>query len=338
MSAATIWSKGTDLRNKDGIYCWPHPNIECADEDRKYYISVTTTLNLINGDMKFAENWFFAEYIKEIALAAKEKQLIKIWHKGEAEMIEVRPIDVLLSSLDEAFWGKNAAMHWMKSAGGREMQRRSLRGAIVHDAIEEWALQERRIGESDLYDYTLSLIKAPRTGYDEGLTIAPEFCMEFVREAIKWCDEHIDEVHMCEACLMHDDDGWAGTGDLVCTLRGYPGISKGEPILVDAKNSKAPQKSHRLQLATYRKAQWIGIKNTAMRVPFEAPERVFNLYIQPEGCSLKEWFDLEDAYAAFLHLCMVFHDIEGKHSPFTLRAPKLLHPTSAQLKLITGDE
>lgn len=307
------WSKGTDLRNKDGLYCWPHMFYDSAD--REYFPSVTHVLDLIPGEMKFAEFWFIAEYVDHCVTQARAKLPVLCYDPETKESVERPAISVLQDK------------HWMKFAGCREMTRRANRGTVIHDAIEDWALAGMRIESADIDAYTFQLIQA------NGFALPADYCSAYVRSALNWCNEHVVEILMSEAPVFNRTMNYAGTLDLVCRLRGFDGVSEDETWLVDAKGSKGPQPTHPIQNACYANAEFVGIKGTNQMVPFDKPSRFANLYIQEEKATLREWKKEPAAFHAFQHLRMVWQYLIGKDLPVTVKAPKVKTPTSAQLAI-----
>lgn len=338
----STWQSSTDLLFCDDIYCWPPPSF--ASEKRDYFPRVTAACDLLNGDMKFAEYWWIAEYVKLLSDVATDQtrkpseRTVQVWVKDAAQMFDVKAADVLCNNLDADVFGKNGAMHWIKLAGSREMTRRANRGTVVHDCIEDFALKDMRVDDSDLEDYLAMLIQG------HGFTIQPEFCVEHARQALKWCDNHLGEVFLSECPVFSFTNRHAGTLDLVCTIRNYDTIDPTLKFLVDAKNSKQPSQSHRLQAAAYFYSEKRGVKGTNILLDLPQSDRAANLYIQPEGCVLKEWHNLPNAYKHFLHLLCVWYDLRRKEMPKTVKlvAPKLPKPSSKEmaqlaLTLVEGD-
>lgn len=283
------WKHGTDLRDDaTGIYRWPHPTLAENPEAVTMYPSVTTVLDeFMAGGMRHAEHWFTAEYVNFLAEAARTKTPVPVWvdtdNEDGGETVEVAAIDLLLNKLQPPSWPKNFGMHWIKKAGPREMRKRANRGSILHDALEEWAYG-LRIESNDVTDYTQGLIQA------KGFTLTPDYCDQYVRQLLLWCDRHVADVLMAEAVVMNDTYGYAGTLDTVLKLQGFPELDAIGPVgMVDAKGSKSDQPSHELQGAAYFYAEHIGVPNTAERVPMIELDWMANLYVQPEGVKLRHW-------------------------------------------------
>jgi hypothetical protein len=307
------WSKGTDLRNDKGIYCWPHMVYDSAN--REYFPSVTHVLDLVQGDMKFAEFWFIAEYVDHVVKCAKQKMTVLCWDPETKETIERSAIEVLQDK------------HWMKGAGGREMTRRANRGTVIHDAIEDWALNGMRVDPDDIDAYTFQLIQANE------FAIPADYCSAYVRTALEWCNNHVVEILMSESPVFNRTLNYAGTLDLVCRIKGLDGVTEDETWLIDAKGSKGPQPTHPIQNACYANAEFVGIKGTNQMVPFEKPQRFANLYIQEDKATLREWKKEPEAFKAFQHLRMVWQYLVGKDLPVTVKAPKVKTPTKDQLAI-----
>jgi hypothetical protein len=312
------WSRGTDLRNDKGLYCWPHLVFDA--ETREFFPSVTTILDLANGDMKFAEFWFIAEYVDYVTQCAYAKELVPCFD-SESKEVKERPAREVLQD-----------KHWIKFAGSREMTKRANRGTVVHDAIEDWALNGMRVADDEIEDYTQQLIQF------NGYALHVDYCAGFVKKALEWCNEHIVEIVMSEAPVFSREFNYAGTIDLVAKLRGMVNadgspISEDETWLIDAKNSKAPQPVHPMQSAAYANAETVGIKGTDQMVPFVKPDRFANLYIQEDKATLREWQKEPQAFEAFLHLRMVWQYLIAKDLPVTVKVPKVKTPTSGQMAI-----
>lgn len=312
------WSRGTDLRNDQGLYCWPYKIFEAPK--REYFPSVTHILDLANGDMKFAEFWFIAEYVDYVTTCAETRESVPCYCEETKGVIERKAREVLHDK------------HWIKFAGSREMTKRANRGTVVHDAIEDWALNGMRVAEGDIEDYTQQLIQAN----DFALTV--DYVAPFLRRALTWCNDHIVEVLMSEAPIFNRKYNYAGTLDIVARLRGMveangQPISEKESWQIDAKNSKAPQPTHPMQAAAYANAELVGIKGTDILAPFVKPDRFANLYIQEDKATLREWKREPDAFKAFLHLRMVWQYLGTKDLPVTVKTPKVKTPTPDQMSI-----
>jgi hypothetical protein len=281
--------------------------------EREYFPSVTHVLDLIPGEMKFAEFWFIAEYVDFVTQCAEQRKPVSCWDANAADTIE-RPAREVLKD-----------KHWIKFAGSREMTRRANRGTVIHDAIEDWALHGYRVAIEDLEDYVATLIQA------NGFALPADYCTGFVRTALAWCDEHIAEIHMSEAPVFNRTFNYAGTLDLVATLKNFG--NPGEKWLIDAKGSKGPQPTHPIQNACYANAEFVGIKGTDQMVPFEKPDRFANLYIQEDKATLREWTKEPEAFHAFQHLRMVWQYLKAKDLPVTVKAPKTSAVTPDQLTI-----
>ncbi len=329
---AVPWKSGTDLRDKSGVYRWPQA---IFPGEANYYPSVTTILDQVGGGMRFAEHWFHAEYGRDVALAAQRREKVSVWlEKGEepGAMVEVSPVKLLTNTLPEEVYGKNFGLHWMKSAGPREMTRRANRGSIVHDAIEDRAYGQT-FADDEVEEWAATLISA------RGYAMTAEYVAPYIRSALKWFGDHVEEVEMAEALLMNDRYVYAGTGDLVVTLRNYPDIPKGAKMLIDLKTSKDPQPTHELQQAAYFFAEYIGIAGSDRREPMPRLHGAANVYVQPEKTTLKYWPRIRHCapskcvpFAGFLHLRAVWQTLEAPGSIMTIKPAKVQVPRSADCK------
>lgn len=332
------WKHGTDLRDDlTGIYRWPHPDLVEDPAQCVAFPSVTTVLDeFTSGGMRHAEHWFTAEYVHELALAAKAQKPVMVWVDTDnvdgGETVEVAAIDILLNRLPDEY-GKNFGKHWIKKAGPREMRKRANRGSILHDALEEWAYGVR-IGSSDVTDYTTHLLQT------KGYTLPTDYCDQYVRQLLLWCDRHIVEVKLAEAVVMSDTYGYAGTLDVVLQLRGYEQL-EGTDGMVDAKGSKSDQPSHELQGAAYFYAEHVGIPGTAERVPMPKLDWMANLYVQEDKVTLRHWprivrcEDPNDCVPmrAFLHARVLWETMYSPEHPKTVKPDKITKVKPEDTKL-----
>ena len=327
--AQPVWTTGTDLRDDaTGIYRFPHPSLVDDPETVKCYPSVTTVLDEFMGSgMRHAEHWFTAEYVKQLAEAAKAKELVNVWLATDnvdgGEVVEVNPLHLMLNTLPAEQYGPNFGMHWIKKAGPREMRKRANRGSILHDALEEWAYGQR-VSSDDVTDYTQGLIQA------KGYTITADYVDQYVRQLLLWCDRSVADVLMAEAVVMNDTYGYAGTLDTVLKLHPglYPELDARGPVgMVDAKGSNSDQPSHELQGAAYFYAEYMGVPNTIERLPMPEMHWMANLYVQPEKCTLRVWDrivrceDPQDCVPmnAFLHARVLWEAMYSDQHPKTVK-------------------
>lgn len=323
------WTSGTDLRDDaTGLYRWPHQSLLEEGQEPKIYPSVTTVLDeFMAGGMRHAEHWFTAEYVNYLATMARDKLPVEVWVDSDnvdgGEVVEVQPIDLLLNRLNELNgFKKNFGMHWIKKAGPREMRRRANRGSILHDALEEWAYGTR-ISSNEVSEYTGMLIQA------KNYRLPIDYCDQYVRQLLLWCDRHVKDVLMAEAMVMNNTYGYAGTLDTVLALHGYPELDAlGPHGMVDAKGSKQDQPSHEMQGAAYFYAEEVGVPGTIETVPMPELHWMANLYIQPDGVKLRHWPRITrcaDPYdcppmRGFLHARVLWEEVYSPEHPKTMRA------------------
>lgn len=270
---------GTDYRNDElGLYSWPHPFYQKPGETVETFFSVSSVLELLESFGRVRERWL-AQHCVHLTELAKAREKFEKWDIEQHKMIEVKPVDML------------ADFDWMVGAGWRELNRYAARGTIVHSAIEEWVLSFAMgkpfpcdyNDDVELYQYVLDTIKFERQKRDGNFFVEPDWCWLYVRSALAWLDKHVRIVHMAEAPCFNRTFGYAGTMDLIVELYNEPGI-----WLIDAKSSASHYDSHRIQLAAYSFAEYVGVRDTLHPMP--AFTRVANLYIQPDSARLREWW------------------------------------------------
>lgn len=360
MSDVADWTHGTDLRDENGYYRIP-PGIALPKgaEALEGYPSVTTILDTIT-DFTYPERWWIASEVFEIARAAVSKQPFPVWHPGREELLEVMAGKILLNELDASF-GTNAGKWWIAKAGGRELKRRGNRGTLIHDAVEDWLLRDMRVPWDDIPDYAVMLAEARE------FALSPEYYVGPVRNAIAFCDRHLDpeRFDLCECAAFNFEYGVAGTIDYIGPLRNTDKllltgaktydenilanaeevrtgivVKDGTKWMLDFKGSKGPKTSHRLQLAGYRKMTHALIRQFKRFEPLPQAERIGNVYVTHDYVHLKEWgaeddaYTLEDSWAAFLHAAMLFFHFqrEALHAPALLRSMSLKPPTREQFE------
>lgn len=324
---------GTDNRNDDGYYTIPEGIPTPEGWEPRALPSVTTVLSLTNEFIE-PERWWTAQEFHELARASKEKRPWMIWHKTHQQMVEVHPGQVMLNMLPDHF-GTNYGLHWMKMAGARELNRRANRGQIVHDAVDDYVLADLRIDMSDLGDYVGSLIE--RRGY----TIKVEYVADQVWTCLAWLDRHLLEPYLCNSMVVNWEYGWAGTIDLVASLRGVRELPEGKPVQLDFKTSKAPYVEHRIQAATYNHAESVVLRKFTGEVavqPYPAVQLLANVYIAEEDVKVYQWGGhddlfgpdqtIEDSYSCFLFLLAAhYHFARGRSmSPTLLPSLALRRP------------
>lgn len=331
----TPWSKGTDLRNEDGFYCWPPKVTLPAGVEPEYFVSVTTVLNMMAADFRFAEHYFAAEYVAEVGqtlvdAVADALRTVTGGLRGGARLNGrdgaaqyVRDIfDSALNAATVGCWDKDAGQmvnrlavevlldrKWMAGAGPRGMTKRANRGQVTHDAVEEWAYEFALGGtplsadDPGLMDWVASRVSA------NNYAVRPEDCIDFVEAALRWLDTNVEQVYLAEAPVFNRTYNYAGTCDLMATLRGHEGV-----WLLDFKTSSnfTPRAAHKIQLCAYRNAEFYGVRNEPELQPMPRADRIGNIYVcmddrkdPPHACRtvLREWQNgLDTAFQSFIKL------------------------------------
>jgi hypothetical protein len=319
------WQRGTDLRD-NGIYTWPQMYFPSGD--RKYYPSVTSILEYTTGNMKYAEQWWTAQYVAELVNAHEKNEPIEIWDRVQKKLVLKPALDVLKDK------------HWIKSAGAREMHRRADRGSILHAAFEDYTRLGLRLKPSEIKDYTRHLIVA------RDIHLHTDYCADRIARLLAWCERHIAETHFSEIVLMNDTFWYAGSGDWCGTLQNLPDhyistsqsairipLPKYPVAFLDLKGSDGPQDSHELQVAgAYNNAEWMGVRGTDQRVPFEQAQFVGNLYATKTGIDLKFWENSAAAFAAFLHFRAAWQWSQAAEAPVPIKPPRVALPKAGRDK------
>jgi len=331
----TPWSKGTDLRNEDGFYCWPPKITLPAGVEPEYFVSVTTVLNMMAADFRFAEHYFAAEYVAEVgqtlvdaifdALRTATDGLggaARIGSKLEASQYVRDIFDSSLNGAKVGCWDKDAGQmiqrlavevlldrKWMAGAGPRGMTRRANRGQVTHDAVEEWAYEFALGGsplsadDPGLMDWCASRVSA------NNYAVRPEDCIDYVEAALRWLDANVEQVYLAEAPVFNRTYNYAGTCDLMATLRGHEGV-----WLLDFKTSSnfTPRAAHKIQLCAYRNAEFYGVRGEPDLQIMPRADRIGNIYVcaddrkdpqHPCRTVLREWQNgLDTAFQSFVKL------------------------------------
>lgn len=337
------YAPGTDARGDDGFYTIPEAIPVPADFERRPLPSVTTIIHQIS-DFSGPDRWWMAEDVHRLAVASKEKRSVKIWNPIAKEMQEVHPGQVLLNQLDFDEWGRNYGLHHMKNGGARELERRGNRGSLIHDAALDFAFRDVRLNRLDLDDYTKTLLEA------RGYALPVEYCRDHVWNLMAWLDKYLDEVYFAEAMIVNWEYGYAGTFDMLCTLRNcgdlHPRIKPKQKNQLDFKGSKTWQPEHRMQAAAYKNSDAVILREyegTDSVHEFIKPDNCINVYVREENVEAMLWGSdadlfsddesLEDSFIAFTHLIGVFHHLQranGIH-PSKIKELCLAPPTSGQL-------
>lgn len=328
-----LWKSGRDLLWRDDIYCWPPPAVVCDPSQRDYFLRVTSACAFADGGMKDAMFWWIAQYVDELTQLATSKSTTEFFHPGEKQWVQVKAIDILANRLPRDF-GTNAGKHWIKSSGYREMRRRGDEGTIIHDAFEDWNLKGLRVKPSDVEDYTQGLINS----HEEMRIPAKGETAKKVRQVHLFCERHVAEVEMAEAPVFHFENRYAGTLDFRGKLKNLDGVDPRHLYQLDAKRSKGEQLSHLLQHSGYFYATHMAVKNTTLLHELRRPDRVANVYFQPDKYIFKAWPHecLEEAYDQLLRLlCVAYYVKRQELLPAELSArltpPKIAKPVSAEI-------
>lgn len=112
-----------------------------------------------------------------------------------------------------------------------------------------------------------------------------------VRSFGRWFEEEKPEFFCVEAPVFSRDHGYAGTQDAIATI-------DGKPLVLDYKISQRTRKNHALQLAAYRNADFIGLRNGDEH---PQPHTVGGavLLIHPDRCKLYPWPCGPEEFKAF---------------------------------------
>ena len=334
------WRKGTDLRNDDGIYAWPHQSALAPGQEQEFFVSATTVLNMMAADFRFAEHRFAADYTAEIfsGFMAKMGQAVAgicdglstgggISSREAAAQFARDHFDNALRTATVDCWDKDSRSMqprliveaimdkgWMSGAGPRGLNKRANRGSIVHDAVEAWVVATQSgyapLDPEDPYlsDWVATAI------FDSKFAIEVDDCIGFVRSALRWLMEHVKVPFLAEAPVFNRTYNYAGTVDLLATLNGHDGL-----WLLDFKSSSSmtPRAQHKIQLAAYKNAQFYGVKDSAGRgtgdlEPLPCADRIANVYVFPDKrkaaagdyrTELREWQSgIETAFQSFVKL------------------------------------
>lgn len=321
------WSSASELKDASKkYYAWPQFHLLREGEEQSFYPSVTEILGASVGFAE-AKQWFMAEGVVRLAQAAGQKESVRVWHKDTQQAIDVKPTDILMNRLPKDLWPSPVAgIHEIKALGAAEMTKRANRGTVVHDAFEEFGYG-LVVEDYEIEEYTRSLIARPRRGYPDGFALETDYCVPFVQSCLSWARENVAEVLMSEAWVFNETYCYAGALDSIVRLKDHDGTWQ-----IDLKNTTAgAQYDHGLQQSAYYYAERVGIKGTRNTVPFERPDHVANLYIEPGKATLREWgvgkdYTLEDLFTAFLHERMAWQYREAGALPVTIKAPKITKP------------
>jgi hypothetical protein len=138
--------------------------------------------------------------------------------------------------------------------------------------------------------------------YAGGAKINPSVFASDVRPLVEafldWVESHKPEWLAMEAGVFNREHNYAGTMDTIMMLHG-------RPVVLDYKSSKDSYPEHALQLAAYRKAQFLGLADGS-EVPMPATEGGIILLVQESGCKALEWECGDAQFEAFLALRRVY--------------------------------
>ena len=133
-------------------------------------------------------------------------------------------------------------------------------GSAVHHAITKYVLA-REAGTVLAWQ-------------DEVKSVQP-----FMQSFHKWFEQEKPEYHFVEGPVFNEALGYAGTSDALVEFRDGT-------FILDYKISPETNKDHALQVAAYRKADFIGIPATGQQVPMPKTNGGKILLVHENGCKL----------------------------------------------------
>lgn len=316
-----IWTKGTQLRDKDGIYRGLGPGAHLR------YPSVTRIIDGLDGmDMIFVHGSYIADYVRELVHLAKEKKPVEIWdcqvdaRTGEKRwyLIEVQAKDALCD--------KKHISH----EGHRRLRKDADRGSVIHELVSQWC-DGSGLEIADLPGWLEMTI------CEEKRSCSVSEVLPYAVSALHWLDKHKPKCIHVDSPVYHDGckgecpDGWglyAGTLDFIGELGG-------RLWLMDFKTSPQSKRAHAMQLAAYRHARWIGLKGSDKRIPMVRVEGVMSVLIQPDKVTPRDWSSTEDWFKAFRHAAKAFQRLDGSMNVQTL-SRFVTHTPKQPLQVVVG--
>ncbi len=313
MSAPTVsmpWTKGTEHRDDaTGIYTFPHPAI--ASPTREHFVSVTTVLDSVCGsELVYVHNWYVAKAASDLLALSREGRKAIRWEEhpdpqtGELtwEQSEVDPILLLQDT------------HYLKNEGFRMMKKAADRGSTAHDLLEMYGLgMPLPEGEAELSEWAEMII------FGSKRSCSVDEVVPYLVSLSDWLQAEQPEVLLCEAPVFNRSFGYAGTLDMVMKWRGRTWTA-------DLKTSKSTRKSHAMQIAAYRNAEFYAVKGTATEAEIPASDGTLILLCQPGGVTPREWENPEGAFEAFVHALMPWYFANSSELPVTIERPKTKMP------------
>lgn len=252
---------GTTLRDEVGMYSWP----PLADVPTKY-MSVTSILSTLNKPG--LNRWH----------AAKEREYLKsrleALRRGEIKGQEI--IKEFCSDKD-----------WTSKAEAYRNERADL-GTMVHHLITRYV-----IGREDgtLLNSNVTAMIVPWGNIPEHLwPVLTPYILSFH----KWYEQEIPSYLFVEGPVFNTEHKYAGTSDALIAFRDGT-------FIVDYKISPKSTRDHSLQLAAYRHADFIGIRNTGQEIPLPKTDGGKILLIHEDGCHLHDHQCGEREFEVFLH-------------------------------------
>lgn len=107
----------------------------------------------------------------------------------------------------------------------------------------------------------------------------PQECFCYMQSFHKWFEAEKPSYHFVEGPVFNEALGYAGTSDALVEFRDGT-------FILDYKISPETNKDHALQVAAYRKADFIGIPSTGQSVPMPPTDGGKILLVHENGCKL----------------------------------------------------
>jgi hypothetical protein len=211
---------------------------------------------------------------------AGREELVRRQAGGELKTVK-------LDKLDD----RELALRYLKAEPERVRDASAVLGSAVHDRAEQLVLSlARETGEAwsrgdDLPDWPDELVPHMRS---------------FVGFLAEWHPEYV----ATEATVFNRAQAYAGTLDAILRVN-LPGVGRWA-LLVDYKSGAKIYPEAALQLAAYRRGEFIGLADGTTEVEVPAVDECAVLHVTPKGCRLVPVRTDDAVFSAFLYAREVY--------------------------------
>ena len=272
----------------DRFYIW---------KDESFW-SVTTLIG--GGVPKYGLAPWYAKMVAEGVYAdleargpqARSHAALRRWSRaGREELVSRQALGELKTVKAAKLSSRDLALRYLKGEPDRVRDAAASLGSAVHDSAEQ---------------LVLSLARETGEAWSQGgdLPEWPEELAPHMRSFVGFLEEWHPQYLATEASVFNRAQGYAGTLDAILVVN-LPGVGRWA-LLVDYKSGKAIYPEVALQLAAYRRGEFVGLPDGTTEVELPPVDECAVLHVTPKGCTLRPVRTDQAVFDAFLHACQVY--------------------------------